>query len=188
MGTRRMTGALTLIWLASLTGWLAWLILGLGMQAQIAVPLGLALGLVAAILLRDTLPLRGAVALLGPIGAVLPFVILRQMAGDLGLPIAPFGSLELLVFLGLYTAFLASAAGALPVDLYRLGYAPIPVAAFVLALCAHGLAQGMVFVPLLAVTGQAMWVMGWGSSNYFDHILHPALVPAVALVLLLRLF
>jgi len=30
--------------------------------------------------------------------------------------------------------------------------------------------------------------MGWGSSNYFDHVLHPVLVPAVVLVLALRLF
>lgn len=183
-----MTGALTLIWLASLTGWLAWLILGIGMQAQIAVPLGLSLGLLAALLLRDTLPLRGAVALLGPIGAVLPFLILRQMAADLGLPVQPFGSAELVVFLVLYTGFLASAAGTLPVDAYRLGYAPIPVAVMGLALCAYGLGQGMIFVPLLAVTAQAMWVMGWGSSNYFDHILHPVLVPAVIVVLLSRLF
>ena len=183
-----MTGALTVIWLASLTGWLAWLILGIGIQAQIAVPLGLAVGLAAAILMRDTLPLRGMVALLGPIGAVLPFVILRQMAADLGLEVQPFGSFELIVFLGLYIAFLASAAGVIPIEAYRLGYAPIPVAVIVLVLCAYGLGQGSLFVPLLAVSAQAMWVMGWGSSNYFDHILHPALVPAVAIVLVMRLF
>ncbi|MFX0543110.1 hypothetical protein ACEWPM_015435 [Roseovarius sp. S4756] len=183
-----MTGALTILWLASLIGWLAWLILGIGMQAQIAVPLGLAVGVVITLLLRDTLPLRGLVALLGPVGAVLPFLILRQMSADMGAPVQPFGSTELLVFLGLYVAFLATAMGALPIDLYRLGYAPIPVAIMVLALCAYGLGQGMIFVPLLAVTAQAMWVVGWGSSNYLDHILHPALVPAVLVVLVLRLF
>ncbi|MFX0546301.1 hypothetical protein ACEWPL_012230 [Roseovarius sp. S1116L3] len=182
-----MTGALTILWLASLVGWLAWLILGIGMQAQIAVPLGLVIGLAAALLLRDTLPLRGIVALLGPVGAVLPFLILRQMAGDMGVAVQPFGSIELLLFLCVYVAFLATAMGALPIDLYRLGYAPIPVAIMVLALCAYGLGQGMVFVPLLAVTAQAMWVMGWGSSNYLDHVLHPALVPAVLIVLMMRL-
>ncbi|WP_138933090.1 hypothetical protein [Roseovarius arcticus] len=183
-----MIGALTALWLASLLGWLAFLILGIGVQAQMAVPIGLALGLGCAVLLRDTLPLRGIVALFGPVGAVLPLIILRQMAAQLGVPVQPFGSVELLVFLALYLAFLASAAGAIPVDIYRLGYAPIPVAGIVLALCAYGFAQGSVFVPLLAVTGQAMWVMGWGSSNYFDHVLHPILVPAVAAVLVLRLF
>lgn len=183
-----MIGALTALWLASLLGWLAYLLLGIGLQAQLAVPLGLAAGLGCALLLRDTLPLRGLVAVLGPVGVALPLTILRQMVADIGVPVQPFGSLELLVFLVLYVGFLASAAGALPVDIYRLGYAPIPVAVFVLALCAYGLGQGMVFVPLLAVTGQAMWVLGWGSSNYFDHVLHPALVPAAAVVLVLRLF
>ncbi|MEI4262723.1 hypothetical protein [Roseovarius sp. D0-M9] len=183
-----MSGMLTVLWLASLVGWLAWLLLGLGMQAQMAVPLGLVAGVALAVVLRDALPLRGVVALLGPVGAVLPFVILRQMAANLGVPVQPFGTLELVVFLALYVAFLASAAGAVPVDMYRLGYAPIPVAVLVLALCAYGLGQGMLFVPLLAVTAQVMWVMGWGSSNYLDHVLHPALVPAVAVVLVLRLF
>lgn len=183
-----MTGALSVIWLGALIGWLAWLVLGLGMQAQLAVPLGLGAGLILALVLRDTLPLRGAVALLGPVGAVLPFVILRQMAAHSGASVEPFGSVELTVFAALYIAFLASAAGALPVDIYRLGYAPIPVAVIALALCAYGLGQGMVFVPLLAVTAQAMWVMGWGSSNYFDHVLHPVLVPAAVIVLVLRLF
>ncbi len=186
MGAGHVTGALTILWLASLVGWLAWLILGLGMQAQ--APLCLAIGLAAAVILRDTLPLRGAVALLGPVGAVLPFLILRQMAADTGVQVQPFGSLGLLAFLALYVAFLASAAGVVPVDIYRLGYAPIPVAITVLALCAYGLAQGTVLLPLLAVTAQAMWVAGWGSSNYFDHVLHPALVPAVAVVLVMRLF
>ncbi|WP_324751924.1 hypothetical protein [Roseovarius sp. Pro17] len=183
-----MIGALSVLWLASLLGWLAFALLGFGMQPQMAVPLGLIFGLGCAFLLRDTVPLRGIVALLGPVGAVLPFIILRQMTAHLGVPVQPFGSVELLVFLVLYTAFLASAAGVMPVDVYRLGYAPIPVALMVLTLCAYGFAQGMVFVPLLAVTGQAMWLAGWGSSNYFDHVLHPALAPAVAVVLVLRLF
>lgn len=182
-----MIAVLTTLWLASLLGWLAFILLGIGLQAQIAVPVGLALGCGCALFLRDTLPLRGIVALLGPVGAVLPLIILRQMAAQLGVPVQPFGSVELLIFLASYLVFLASAAGVIPVDIYRLGYAPIPVAGIMLALCAYGFAQGLLFVPLLAVTGQAIWVMGWGSSNYLDHVLHPALVPAVAVVLVLRL-
>ena len=182
-----MTGALTILWLGALIGWLAWLILGLGLGAQLAVPLGLGIGLALAVAARDTLPLRGAVALLGPVGVVLPLLILRQMAADLGAPVQPFGSAELLVFLALYLAFLAASMGVLPIDAYRFGYAPLPVAVIVLAVCAFGLWQGALFLPLLAVLAQAMWVLGWGSSNYFDHVLHPALVPAVAIVLILRL-
>lgn len=183
-----MMGMLSILWLASLLGWLAFALLGLGLQAQLSVPLGLAVGLGAALLLRDSVALRGVVALLGPVGVVLPFIILRQMSAHLGVAVQPFGTVELLIFAALYIAFLASAAGVIPVDVYRLGYAPIPVALIVLALCTFGFAQGMVFVPMLAVAGQFMWVMGWGSSNYFDHVLHPVLVPAMLLVLVMRLF
>lgn len=182
-----MTGVLTILWLASLLGWLIWLVLGIGMPAHLALPLGLGLGVLITVVLRDTLALRGMVALLGPVGAVLPLLILRQMASDLGAPVQPFGTLPLVIFLAVYIAFLAAAMGALPVDLYRFGYAPLPVAVIALTLCAYGLGQGMIFVPLLAVMGQAMWALGWGSSNYFDHILHPAMVPAVGIVLVLRL-
>lgn len=179
---------LSILWLASLLGWVAFAALSTGAPAQIAVPVGLTVGLVAALLFRDTIALQGMVALLGPVGIVLPFIVLRQMAGHAGLPVQPFGSIDLLVFLALYAAFLASAAGVLPIEVYRLGYAPWPVAGIVLALCAYGVAQGTPFVPLLAVAGQAMWILGWGSSNWFDHVLHPALLPAAAIVLVLRLF
>lgn len=183
-----MMGVLSILWLASLLGWLAFVLLGFGVQAQLGVPLALAVGFGAALVLRDSVALRGIVALLGPVGVVLPFIILRQMSAHLGAAVQPFGTVELLIFAAFYIAFLASAAGVIPVDVYRLGYAPIPVALIVLALCAFGFAQGMVFVPLLAVAGQMMWVIGWGSSNYFDHLLHPVLVPAVVVVLVMRLF
>lgn len=183
-----MMGVLSVLWLASLLGWLAFAVLGFGLQAYLSVPLGLAVGLGVALVLRDSVALRGIVALLGPVGVVLPFLILRQMSAHFGVAVQPFGAVELLVFAALYIAFLASAAGVIPVDVYRLGYAPIPVAVIVLALCSYGFAQGMVFVPLLAVAGQMMWVAGWGSSNYFDHVLHPVLVPVIAVVLVMRLF
>jgi hypothetical protein len=43
-----------------------------------------------------------------------------------------------------------------------------------------------VFLPLVAVLGQALWLMGWGSSNWFDHVLHAVLVPVTTVVLILR--
>jgi hypothetical protein len=99
----------------------------------------------------------------------------------------PFATVEILAFLAAHTAFLASAMGLWPVDLYRLGYAPRPVAAMVLAVCAYGLVSGSLFLPLVAVAGQALWLARLGSSNWFDHVLHAALVPVALLVLVLRL-
>ncbi len=182
-----MSALASTAWLALLLGWMAWGAFSLGLEPPVSLALGLALGAVCAALFRDTLPLRGLIAVLGPVGIVLPLLILRQMAGHMGAPVLPFGSAELVIFAALYIPFLASAAGAIPVDIYRLGYAPWPVAIMVLALCALGLWQGALFVPVLAVAAQAIWIMGWGSSNWFDHVLHPALVPAALIVLVLRL-
>jgi hypothetical protein len=175
------------LWLALLLGWMAWGVLSLGLTVPVSLIAGLALGVACAFVFRDTVALRGMVALLGPVGIVLPLLILRQMAAHLGAPVQPFGTVELAVFLVFYLAFLTNAAVASPVDIYRLGYAPWPVAIMALALCALGLWQGALFLPVLAVAAQAFWTAGWGSSNWFDHVLHPALVPAVLIVLLLRL-
>lgn len=182
-----MSALASTLWLALLLGWVGWGLLSLGLSTPVSLAAGLALGAICAFVFRDTLPLRGMVALLGPVGIVLPLLILRQMTAHLGVPVQPFGTLELLFFLAFYIAFLASAAGAIPVDIYRLGYAPWPVALMAAALCLLGLWQGALFLPVLAVPAQAVWVIGWGSSNWFDHVLHPALVPAALIVLVLRL-
>lgn len=182
-----MTGVVSTLGLAVLLGWVAWGLLNLGLGMPLSLALGLALGAICAFGLQSTLPVGVMMAVLDPIAVVLPLLALRQMASALGVPVAPFGTAELVVFLVLYLIFLATAAGALPWEFYRLGYAPLPVAVIALALCAVGLWQGALFIPIVAVAGQILWVLGWGSSNYFDHILHAALVPVVIVVLIVRL-
>lgn len=182
-----MIGAMTLAALAVLIGWVIFALSGLVLSAPWAAGLGALIGAGAVLAFRDTVALRGAVAVLGPLGVVLPLLALRHVAGGLGLAIQPFPTPWLILFLLAYLAFLAASMGVLPADPYRLGYAPLPVAAMVLALCAWGAVQGNLFVPLLAVTAQALWLAGWGSSNWFDHVLHVALVPVVAVVLIGRL-
>ncbi len=152
----------------------------------IAGPLGVGALALAVVLLRGWLPVAGLMALLAPLGVMLPALALRQMAAGMGVAVIPFGSAELVVFLLAYLVFLASAMGMIRVDLYRLGYAPVPVAMMVLAFCGYGALTGQVFLPLVAVLGQALWVMGVGSSNWFDHVLHAVLVPMTIVVLILR--
>ncbi len=170
-----------------LLGWIAFALLGIGFAAPLTVWLGIAFGVLCVVFLRETTGLRGMVALLAPFGIMLPALALRHMAGHLGLAFTPFHTGEILIFLLLYLAFLAAAMGALPLDIYRLGFAPLPVALMVLALVAYGAAQGSLFIPALAVLGQLIWVLGWGSSNWFDHMLHVALIPVAIVVLILRL-
>lgn len=183
-----MSGVLAAGGLAVVLAWVVFALTGWVVAAPVSVWLGGALGALAVLLLRDTLPLRGLVALLAPFGVMLPALALRHMAAKLGLPVVPFGTLELVVFLLAYLVFLASAMGALPLDFYRLGYAPWPVAAMVLAICAYGLVTGNWFLPLVVVVGQALWLTGWGSSNWFDYVTHVLLVPVAAVVLVLRVF
>ncbi len=182
-----MIGALTSVFLAILIGWMVYALAGFAVSAPVALSLGVVIGVLSVLMFRDTLPVRGAVALLGPIGVVLPLLALRHVAAGVSMPLPAFGMAELLVFLVAYMGFLAASMGVLPVDPYRLGYAPVPVGIMVLGLCAYGAMSGNFFVPLVAVAGQALWVAGWGSSNWFDHVLHASLVPVVIVVLVLRL-
>ena len=164
--------------LALVMAWVGFAIVG---------PVGAGAIALVVLLLRGWLPVAGLMALLAPLGVMLPALALRQIAAGMGLVVTPFGSFELAVFLLAYLVFLASAMGVVSVDLYRLGYAPVPVAVMVLALCGYGVLTGQVFLPLVAVLGQALWVIGWGSSNWFDHVLHAVLVPVTIVVLLLRM-
>jgi len=171
--------------LAIVLGWAGFALASLWIGSAGASAAG---GTVAALvpLLRRSIPVAGAMALLSPVGVMLPALALRDMAAAWGLPVMPFGTFEISVFLAAYAAFIASAMGLVPVDLYRLGYAPGAVAAMVLMVCAYGLAAGSLFLPLVAVAGQALWVARLGSSNWLDHVLHAALVPVAVVTLVLR--
>lgn len=182
-----MTGLGASAALAVLIGWAVFALAGWVAAPVLAAGLGAVAGAGLVVAFRDSLALGGAVALLAPMGVMLPAMALRHVAVRLGLPVPGFATWELAAFLVLYSGFLAAAFGVVPVDVYRLGFAPLPVAAMVLGLCGYGLVTGNWFLALVAVLGQGAWVMGWGSSNWFDHVLHAALWPVAAVVLVARL-
>ncbi len=183
-----MTGAVTYLWMVILLAWLGFVAISFMTDVQMAALAGLAFGLSCIVVLRDTVALRGLVAVLEPVGVILPILALRHVASKVGVEITPLTSVELLTFLALYVAFLLTAFDVIPVEGYRLGYAPVPVAVMVLLACAYGAATGNLLVPLVAVVGQLLWVLGWGSSNWFDHVLHVLLVPIILVTLIGRLF
>ena len=182
-----MTGALEWLGLAVVMGWVGHALIGSWAGPDVALGLGLAVGALT-LLARRTRPLAGLMALMSPLGVMLPALALRQVAAASGVPVETFGTWDMVVFLLAYLGFLASVLGVVPVDIYRLGYAPVPVAVMVLVVCAYGLWSGNLFLPLVAVLGQAFWVAGCGSSNWFDHVLHAGLVPVAGVVLILRVF
>lgn len=180
-----MTGIITNIFIAVLACWAIAGLAGYMVSVTWAMGLGAAVALTALVFARNPVS-RGIVALLDPLGIVLPLLALRHIGGWLGVEVYDFSTGELILFLTAYILFLAASTGKLPFDPYRLGYAPLPVALLTLSLCAIGAAQGSLFLPVLAVLAQLLWLLRWGSSNYFDHILHAALVPIVVIDLIGR--
>lgn len=183
-----MITSLTYIWIGILTAWTVFALAIWWLAPGLAAPIGLFAGLAAGWLFRASLIMRGFVALLDPIGVVLPLLAVRHMAIAFGYDVVSFSYVELTLFLIGYIGFLAASQGAFGFDAYRFGYKPWPVALIALGLCGLGMVTGNLFYPLVAVTGQAMWTLRLGSSNYFDHILHALLVPVVAIELISRLF
>ncbi|MEO0371598.1 MAG: hypothetical protein AAF231_09110 [Pseudomonadota bacterium] len=168
----------------------AWVVQGMALVALAplaATGLGAAAG-AAAVTLSRSVVVGGAVALLSPFGVMLPSLALGGLLARLGVDLPGFSAWELVVFLAGYTVFLCSAFGVLRVDLYRWGYAPVPVAGMVLAVCLYATLTGNWVLALLAVVSQVFWVMRWGSSNWFDYVLHVLLWPAVLVALLASLF
>jgi len=182
-----MTGLGALAALAVVLGWAVFALAGWVVPPALAAGIGAATGAGLVLAFRDSAGLGGAVALIAPMGMMLPALALRDVAVRLGVPVPGFSTWEIAAFLALYTAFLATAFGAIPVEVYRLGYAPVPVAAMVLASCGWGLVSGNWLVALVAVLAQAAWATGQGSDNWFDHVLHVALWPVAAVVLAGRL-
>ena len=182
-----MTGVLAHAALAVLIAWVIWALGSFALAPLPAIALGTGIGLATILVFSHSLPIGALIAVLAPFGVMLPALALRHMGSGLGLPVTAFSTPELLIFLVAYLAFLAAAMGVIPFDLYRYGYAPIPVAVMVLAVCLYGAATANPFLPLVAVTGQLVWATGWSSSNWFDQMLHVALIPVVVTVLIQRL-
>lgn len=182
-----MTGLGASAALAVLLGWVVFALLGWVASPGLSAGLGAVVGVAVVVLFRDSVAVGGAVALLAPMGVMLPALALRHVALSLGLPVPGFATWELVAFLLLYALFLAAAFGVVPLELYRLGYAPVPVAAMVLAVCAYAFVTGNWFLALVAVLGQAAWILGWGSSNWFDFVLHVVMWPVALVALVGRL-
>lgn len=183
-----MTGPLGFAGAAVILGWVCFHLLGVVLSPTAALLWAIVLAGLAVTVTWDSVGIGGLIALLAPFGVMLPALAVRHVAVQFGVPVPAFSSLEIIVFLGAYVAFLSAAFGVIQVDLYRFGYAPWPVAVMVLAVCLYALLTGNWFLAGVAVAGQFVWIMGWGSSNWFDMMLHVLLVPVAVITLILRLF
>lgn len=187
-----MTDRLSTLYMGVLLGWVLFCGFGLVARPDQAAIAGLILGLGLTLGLRRNIAIGGAMAVLEPIGVVLPLLALRHMAlavcPDLAPWLGQWRAWELAALVLLYPVFLAASMGVWRAEPYRLGYHPVPVALMVLGLCLYALAMPNPFLALLAVAAQAQWVLRAGSSNWFDHILHVLVVPVALFTLLGRLW
>ncbi len=172
--------------IAIVTGWLGLVLGRLILPLPLAIIAGIALGVLSVTWLRHGLALKSCTGLMEPMGIVLPVLALRHVAQLLGFDTGMFATAELVLFVLAYMAFLATTFGYLRGDAYRLGYAPLPVGIMVLGVCVYGAMREDITLPLIAVLAQLFWIRGWGSSNWFDHVLHVALLPLVILQLGVR--
>jgi hypothetical protein len=174
--------------LGILFGWCVVQVLVLVFSPAYAVALGLTVGLATSLGLQRTVPVGALVAVLAPFGLMLPALALASLGRLVGLELPSFSAWELAGFLVLYTGFLLTAFGLVPVDVYRLGYAAKPVAVMVLGLCFYGALTENWFIALVALLAQLCWHFKLGSSNWFDFVLHVLMWPIAAVALIAKLF
>lgn len=179
-----MNGVGAIVALGFVVSWVLYIVFGLFLPGFFAISLALVYGAVLVWFLRNNIAVSGSIAVLAPFGVLLPALALRHMVVGLGWNVPGFSGLEIGVFLVFYTAFLSSAFGRIPVNIYRLGYAPWPVAAMALFLCIYALLTDNWFLALVVVFSQVVWIIRLGSSNWFDHVTHVLLWP-VALISLI---
>jgi len=175
------------IGLAIILGWIATACARPLGPAPRRAALGLAIGAAAVALFGWSVPVKAAMSLLAPLGTILPALAIRHMLKMSGTPVRPFAALDLMVILALLILFYCGSAGVLPFDAYRTGYGPWAAPILTAAFCVWGWLRDNAFPPLMALTGQCIWMAGIGSPNIFDHVTHALLVPIIALNLALRL-
>lgn len=147
---------------------------------------GLAAGVLAALVGRGHPPVHFFAGLFLPLGLSLPALALQDALGAFGVRGRRWPAWEVAALLVLYLAFLAASMGAVAFDPYRFGYQPGPVAMLSLALVLYGWLRRDFLIAGVALAGQALWLAGVGGGNYFDHIAHVLLAPVLIAELLKR--
>ncbi len=165
-------------------GWVAFQILKIALPYKQSLITGLLVGLAFATIGRTSLPVTFLVATFFPVAFTIPAIVIRDFMNKAGISCPPIKRWEIGLFLIIYSAFLAASMGAIAFDPYRFGYDPVWAGLVAMLLVAYTAWRKNPFPAIIAVTGQALWLAGIGSSNYFDQIGHFLLLP----ILLFALF
>lgn len=118
-------------------------------------------------------------AVLAPFGAMLPALCLRSSLRRVGWVAPDVPRADLLVFAGLMIFVILGAFGLVPVFAYGWFYGGIGPAVLAVALAAWALWRGQIVVLIAVAVAQVLWLADLGSSNFYDHVAHFALIPAL---------
>ena len=128
------------------------------------------------------------VALLDPLGLLLPLLAVRNVVGIFtDNSLNTLSLIELIGWLVAGVVFIASALGVFEMDLYSFGYSDLPAAVIATGASLYFAWRRQVLLLVVSVLGYLLWVFDVGSSNYFDHVFHAFMVPVLVIQLVYRL-
>lgn len=121
------------------------------------------------------------VAMLAPIGVILPALAVRDIFGKAGRISERFHLAEVTIAFCLTTIFIAASIGVIAFDPYRYGFGVLAPALLSLVGVGWAIIRGHHVVALAILLAQGLWVTGLSGHNFFDYSLHALLVPVTLL-------
>ncbi len=126
----------------------------------------------------DNVLLQGAsvnlmlVAILEPLPVTMVVYGVAYLARPFGLALPPWSKAELVITILAGLLLMLSGTGVLPIDIYRYGYEPQPVAIMAVCLALLALWRKHVLLSLSVPLALVMWLFDIASSNFFDQVFH----------------
>lgn len=122
------------------------------------------------------------IAVLAPFGVMVPALCLQWSARKIGFALPRAPRLDLLALVALMLVVTLGAGGVLPIQPYAWFYSGLGAGVLALGIAAWALWRNQAFVLGAVVLGQVLWLLDVGSSNFYDHMTHFVLIPALAVV------
>jgi len=181
-----MTGLYEACAAGVLVSWCLYRLLHLVLPKLPAVAVSVVAGFVPFIIFPELLFYSMIIAIFAPFGLLLPMAAVQGFFRDFGYPVNRFATVDLVIVLILYLIFVSASVGVVTWDPYRYGYDPVWGGFVALILCLYGMLREHLGIVIIALAGQFLWMLGIGSSNFFDHVSHVLIIPVILVCLFQR--